>query len=177
VFVINEYGTLLAAVDDATGANEKGKALESLLAYLLRAVPGFLDMERNQLNSFETEELDIAVIHAQDPSGFAFLPTVVLVECKNWSQPIDSQALAYFAQVVRNRGCEVGIFVAASGITGSPTGPTAGQFEAAVALARDGIRVLVVTLEDLRHVTSIDDFVLLVRGRLLRMIASGTYLP
>jgi hypothetical protein len=177
VFTGQEYEGLLKAVEHASGSADKGKALENLLSYLLRRVPGFLDMERNQLNAFGTEELDIAVIHARHRDGFGFLPSVVLVECKNWSEPVDSQAVAYFAQIVRNRGCEVGILVAASGITGSSAVPTAGLFEMAVALARDGIKVLVVTLDDLRGVRSIEDFVLLVRRRMLRVVASGSYMP
>ena len=99
-------------------------------------------MERNVLNAFGTEELDIAVIHTAAQDGLAFLPTVLLIECKNWSSPVDSVSVSYFASRVKNRGCEVGILVAAAGLTGDAAGPTAGHFEGAVALARDGIRIL-----------------------------------
>jgi hypothetical protein len=177
VFSAQNYAKLISAVDQATGSAAKGESLEELLAYLLEEVPGYLAMERNVLNAFATEELDIAVIHSRDPEGLSFLPAIVLVECKNWSAPVDSAAVSYFATRVRNRGCEVGILVAASGITGDPAGPTAAQFEGAVALAKDGIKVLVVTLDDLRVFNSIDDFVALLRTRLLRVIASGVYLP
>lgn len=177
MFAAHTYATLLQAVDNAQGSVAKGKSLEDLLAYLLEEIPGYQEMERNALNVFGTEELDIAVIHSCDAAGLAFLPSIVLVECKNWSHPVDSAAVSYFASRVKNRGCEVGILVAASGITGDPHGPTAAHFEGAIALAKDGIKVLVVTLEDLRTVTSIDDFVGLLRRRLLRVIASGSYLP
>jgi len=44
-------------------------------------------------------------------------------------------------------------------------------------LARDGIRILVVTLQDLQRVRSPADFIVLLRDVLLDMVASGSYLP
>ena len=176
MFDERSYGGLLDAVATAHESVAKGRALEALLVYLLQATPGVIDMERNSVNAFATEELDIAIIH-NGIESLSFLPPVLLVECKNWSSPVDSAAISYFANVVKNRGCDVGILIAAAGITGRPTPISAGHFEAAIALARDGIKVLVVTLEDLSAVTCIDDFVGLLRRQLLRMIASGTYLP
>jgi hypothetical protein len=171
------YLQLLADVDAATDSVTKGRSLEDLLAYVFAEVPGVLDMERNVVNDFGTEELDIAVIQSQTENGLSFMPTVFLVECKNWSHPVDSSTVAYFTNVVRNRGCEVGVLVAASGITGQPAAPSAGHFEVAVAQARDGIRILVVTLDDLRAVATVSDFVGLLRRRLLQVVATGSYLP
>lgn len=177
MFEINHYQLLLHGVDHAGDSAAKGKSLEDLLVYLLSDIPGIADMERNRLNAFGTEELDIAVINTAAQDGLAFLPTVLLVECKNWSHAVDSAAVTYFASRVKNRGCEVGVLVAAAGLTGRAAGPTAAHFEAAVALARDGIRILVVTLSDLRSITCTSELVALLRRRLLQVIASGTYLP
>jgi hypothetical protein len=177
VFILVEYAALLEAVSTAADSVTKGKSLEDLIAYLLEAVPGYRSLRRNTLNDFATEEIDISYMHQQDHEGLWFLPPLLLVECKNWSQPVDSQATSYFADRIRSRGCEVGILVAASGVTGRAAGPTAAQFVSAMHLARDGIRILVVTLQDLQRLRSPQDFVVLLQDVLLDMVASGSYLP
>ncbi len=177
MFDLARYRVLLAAVSQASDSASKGKSLEDLLVYLLSQVPGVVDMERNALNAFATEELDIALIHTPVQGGMTFLPEVLLVECKNWSVPVDSVVVSYFASRVRNRGCRVGILVAAAGLTGDAVALTAAYFESAIALARDGIQILVITLDDLCDIESASDFVALLRRRLLQLVCSGTYIP
>ena len=84
------YASLLEAVDAAIGSVEKGKTLEELLAYLLESIPGSTELRRNVINEFGTEEIDLIFLHQPCPDGLWFLSALILVECKNWSRPVDS---------------------------------------------------------------------------------------
>lgn len=169
------YASLLQAVDAASGSVEKGKTLEELLAYLRDSVPGSTDLRRNVVNEFGTEEIDLIFLHRPCPDGLWFLSSLILVECKNWSRPVDSKATSYFADGIRSRGCDTGILIAASDVTGTTAQPSAGRFVAATHLMRDGVKVLVVTLVELRQITSIAEFIALLRQSLMDLVSSGVY--
>lgn len=169
------YASLLDAVDTANGSVDKGKALEELLAYLLESIPGSTDLRRNVINEFGTEEIDLIFLQQPCPDGLWFLSSLILVECKNWSHPVDSRATSYFADGIRTRGCDTGILVAASDISGTAARPSAGRFVTATHLMRDGVKVLVVTLEELHQITCIAEFVALLRQSLMDLVSSGVY--
>ena len=106
--------------DKATTNIAKGQALENLICYIIEKVPGILVTKRNELNAFNTEEIDIAYWNDKHPDGFYFLPHVFLAECKNWSNPVGSQEVSYFTSRLSNRGLDYGILIATNGITGNP---------------------------------------------------------
>ncbi|MGO9963559.1 MAG: restriction endonuclease [Acidimicrobiales bacterium] len=169
------YASLLEAVDAAIGSVEKGKTLEELLAYLLESIPGSTELRRNVINEFGTEEIDLIFLHQPCPDGLWFLSALILVECKNWSRPVDSRATSYFADGIRSRGCDTGILVAANDVSGTTAQPSGGRFVAATYLMRDGVKVLVVTLEELHQITTIAEFVALLRRSLMDLVSSGVY--
>lgn len=157
----------------AIGANEKGRALEDFICFLFPIIPGVEIAERNALNAFQTEEVDVALWNARHQRGLYFLPHLLLIECKNWSHACGSQEVSYFVSRLRQRGCDHGILLATNGITGIPEDLTRAHFEIATALA-EGIRVLVVTPADIENVTSSDDMVTLLKRKLCQLIVSGT---
>lgn len=163
----------LERVARAVGTNAKGRALEDFVCYLFPLVPGVEIAERNALNAFHTEEIDVALWNARHSRGFYFLPNLVLVECKNWSNACGSQEVSYFVNRLRQRGCDHGILFAAGGITGIPEDITRAHFEIATALA-DGIRVIVLTPEDIRSLTNTIELVDLVKRKLCQLVVSGT---
>lgn len=163
----------LARVGTAVGVNEKGRALEDFVCFLFPFVPGIEIAERNALNAFHTEEVDVAIWNARHPQGFYFLPHLLLVECKNWSQACGSQEVSYFVNRLRQRGCDHGILVAANGITGVADDLTRAHFEIATALA-DGIRVLVLTSAEIETLTDSDELVNLLKKKLCQLVVSGT---
>jgi hypothetical protein len=63
-------------MSNAVGANEKGRALEDLICFLFPLVPGIEIAQRNALNAFETEEVDVALWNARPTDGFYFLPNL-----------------------------------------------------------------------------------------------------
>jgi len=163
----------LARVAAAVGANEKGRALEDFICYLFPIVPGVEIAERNALNAFDTEEVDVALWNDRDRRGLYFLPNLLLVECKNWSKPCGSQEVSYFVSRLQKRGCDHGLLIAANGITGVADDLSRAHFEIATALAA-GIRVLVVTPVELENLTSSDELVVLLKKKLCQLVVSGT---
>jgi hypothetical protein len=59
----------LAIVDNPPTNAAKGKAFEDLACYLLNGVPGITITARNEMNTFATEEIDVACKNENDPAG------------------------------------------------------------------------------------------------------------
>lgn len=160
-FVIAVFmGSMMAAIDQQTlqdfigaGANAatttgKGRALEDLVCYLFGLVPGVAITQRNEMNVFDTEEIDVALWNDKVPGGLFFLPDIILVECKNWSSPVGSGEVNWFDTKLRNRGLEFGILIATHGITGNGNDLTAAHKIVADAL-KEKRRLVVITIEEI----------------------------
>lgn len=152
---------------------EKGRALEDFISSFFSIVPGIEIAARNELNVFETEEVDVALWNNQAPDGFFFLPNILLVECKNWTKPVATRDVAYFIDRLKERGCDYGFLIAINGITGNPSRLTDAHYKIARALS-DGIRVIVMTAVDIKNISNTDDLVSSVKGKLCQLVVSGT---
>jgi hypothetical protein len=82
----------------------------------------------------------------------------------------------YFASRLKRRGCDHGILIAASGITGQADDLTAAHFELAAALA-DGVRLIVMTKDELFRMQTTGEFCQVVKRKLCQLVASGTMVP
>jgi hypothetical protein len=166
--VIRRY---LSNAASATTSDAKGKLYEELLSYLFEAIPGCI-AERNLTNVFRTEQIDVAVGNGRLGDGLWLLPHVILVECKDWNKPVDSSTVGYFMNILAGRGVELGILVAASGITGNHEDLTNAH-----ALGLHGspraIKVVVITSDDILRLRSVGEFVELLHRRYLQSIATG----
>ena len=167
------YLAHLKAVSDAIATDTKGRALEELVSFLFSQVPGITIVQRNVLNAFRTEEIDVALWNRQHPRGFYFLPHQILIECKNWSVACGTTEVSYFSTRLENRGCEYGIFIAINGITGDPATLTAAHFELSTALSH-GRRLIIITGDELRQLMNTDDLIRLTEKKLCQLVASGT---
>jgi hypothetical protein len=125
------------------------------------------------VNAFRTEELDVAFWNDQHRRGLWFLPTTLLVECKNWSRPVGGAEVAYFVRRLQNRDLKLGFLVATRGVTGSPSDLTDAHFEIAAAL-KDGVRVVVIDRTEIELLTHSDDLVRLTKRKLSMLTARGT---
>lgn len=168
-----QIGAGLQRIAEAQGAAAKGHALEDFICELFPFIPGVEIVQRNALNAFQTEELDVALWNARHPEGLYFLPHLLLIECKNWSHSVGSQEVAYFVSRLRQRGCDHGILFATNGVTGAPEDLTRAHFEVATALA-SGIRVMVVTTGDVAEIANSDALVSLLKLKLCQLTVSGT---
>src|SRR5205823_7020126 len=90
---------------------------------------------RNEKNTFATEEIDVACCNDQHPKGLRQLNAFFLVECKGWSEPVNSEQVAWFLTKIEHRGVDFGVLLAANGITGVAEHLRKSNFLVAVALA------------------------------------------
>lgn len=157
------------------GANtaEQGRALEDLICYLYGLVPGVAITHRNELNAFQTEEIDVALWNDGATGGFFFLPNIILVECKNWSTRVGSAELNWFDSKLRNRGLTFSILVTTLGITGNAADLTAAHAIIAAAL-REGRRLVVLTTAEIAALTDTEQLVRLIKLKLCDLAVKGT---
>lgn len=165
-------GAHLAAARTAPNNDAKGKAYEALVAYLFSCVPTCI-VECGITNVFGTEQIDVAVGNLGPPNGLYLFPRVFLIECKDWNHPVDSKTVGYFLNILASRSVEVGILYAANGITGDLSEFTYAHALGLAASSR-GIKLVVVTTDDITGLGSVEDFVNLLHQRLLRAYATGT---
>lgn len=152
---------------------DQGRALEDLVCYLFESIPGIEVTERNVVNPFRTEEIDVAFWNNQPRRGLWFLPTTLLVECKNWNRPVGTAEVAYFVRKLQNRGLDLGFLVATRGVTGSAVELTDAHFEIASALG-DGVRVVVLDRDEIESLAHSDQLVRLVKRKLCMLAVQGT---
>jgi len=152
---------------------EQGRALEDMICYVLGQVPGVAITHRNELNVFDTEEIDVAIWNDGAPDGFFFLPNIVLIECKNWSNRVGSGELNWFDAKLRNRGLPFGMLVTTLGITGQAADLTAAHAIIAAAL-REGRRLIVISTDELLAVGSTEALVRLIKLKMCDLAVKGT---
>lgn len=159
--------------DGANTSSEKGQALEDLIAYLFGRIPGMAVTARNKLDIPGAQEIDIAFWNEGDPEGLRFFDQVLLVECKNWGQPVGHQELAVFSDKLRSRGRPQGVLVAANGITGDALLLSQAHRQIARSL-EDGREILVVTRAEIETLRDTTDLVVLLKRKLAKLAVAGT---
>lgn len=163
----------LTAGEQGATTSIQGKALEDLICYVFGLVPGIAITHRNELNAFATEEIDVALWNDHATDGLGFLPNIILVECKNWSNPVSSNEVSWFDTKLRNRGLDFGILVATRGITGDAQDLTAAHAIVASAL-REKRRLLVIRTAELAVLAHTDPLSLLIKRKLCDLAVKGT---
>jgi hypothetical protein len=86
----------LAIIDNQPTNAAKGKAFEDLACYLLNGIPGITIIARNEMNTFATEEIDVACKNENHPAGLGALADFFLVECKGWREAVSSEQVSWF---------------------------------------------------------------------------------
>jgi hypothetical protein len=166
-FDLAVYQGHLAAVDAAVGAQDKGTAFEDLAEYLFSTLDGVEIADRDA--NMAAEEIDLVLWNAQIEMVLRPWDSVISVECKNWSAAVGAPQLDSFISKMRRRSQKTGIFIAAHGVTGHyVTGDgtlPGGARELIRAALQEGIRVITLTLDDLRAVQSSDDLRNLIKRR------------
>jgi len=77
----NKIASLLYLCDTGTTAIIRGQALEDLACYYFSRVPGISVNARKHLDFAVSQEIDIALWN----ENLHNLPSIILVECKNWA--------------------------------------------------------------------------------------------
>jgi hypothetical protein len=163
---------LIATARAATTTADQGKAYEDLVCYVFEQVPGITITHRNALNVFSSEEIDVALWNNAPHDGLFFLPHIILVECKNWSNPVGSNEVSWFDCKLRDRGLTFGVLVARHGITGDPADLSAAHNVVSRAL-REARRLIVITETEVQGLTSTEQLVDLLKLKLCQLAVSG----
>jgi len=166
----------LVAADGAATNDAKGKALEDLACYLFGQIPGVSITERNPLNAFATEEIDVALWNEQDPAGLKSFNAVILVECKFWSKPVGSEQVGWFLKKIENRGLDFGILLAMRGVTGDAQDRGQAHYEVAMVLPKK-IRLIVLTRAEIEALSTTEELVTQIRRKACQLAVAGTLWP
>jgi hypothetical protein len=165
------------AKSDAAITNaDKGRHLEDLAVYLFEKIPGISITARDRKNTFDTEEIDVALWNEQHAKGFKTLNFLIIVECKNWSSPVGSMEVNWFLTKIKNRALDFGILIAANGITGNDEDKRQAHDIVSKALA-EGVRMILLTRDEILDLADSDELVHIVKRKLCELIVSGTIWP
>jgi hypothetical protein len=110
----SNFTQLWKEVNAARNPAAKGKTLETLVAALFDSVEGFT-VKKNQRT--DSEEIDLVVVNGSHEARWRNGTPLILVECKNWSEPCDKNALVQFRDKLMNRygQCRLGFLVSWGG--------------------------------------------------------------
>lgn len=172
-YSIRKINQLLTQCNTAGLTNQqRGSAFEDLACYIFETIPGVSLTQRDVMNVFHNEEIDIAIWNDKARPGLVFLPHIVLIECKNWSNSVSSIEVAWFAQKLESRGLDFGILIANNGITGNPQELTASHHTIALHLAQKR-QIIVITRDEIAALRTTDDLVKLIKIKLCLLSVSG----
>jgi hypothetical protein len=166
MFDLPTYQQLIASVDAATTNQEKGSRFETLCEYLFGCLDGVRVQGRDV--RMTSEEIDLVLWNAQIEEVLKPWEFVILVECKNWSQALGAPILDSFIAKLRRRALKTGILIAANGVTGgfiNGDGDDVGAVGIIRGALQEGIRVITITMDDLRQISSADELRDLIRKR------------
>ncbi len=166
MFDLAQLTAHIANVDAAVTSQEKGALFEVLAMYIFQHLDG-VEVTEHDIR-MPSEEIDIVLWNAQLEEVLRPWEAVILVECKNWSGNVGAPALDNFIGKLRRRSLKTGVFIAATGVTGGFLRGDANE-PGAVGIIRsalqEGIRVIVITFDDIRGLTSLDDIRSLIKKR------------
>jgi hypothetical protein len=143
-----------------------GPALEELTRYLFDTSIQFVVRYVNVRTL--SSEIDLVVQYrttSSMPSVFDELGSYVVVECKNWQNPVDAKHVRDFVTKLASVRVRAGLLITRSGITGYHRGSYNARREIQWAFDRMNIVVAVLGMDDLESIRSEHDFFALMQLR------------
>lgn len=153
------------AEGDAGNTAQKGSALEAVVVETFCQLEGVGIIKTNAIDDAGSSEIDILVYNLKHPRGLPFLPDIIMIECKNWEAPVDTKAVRVFASKLQGCRLELGILVAANGVTGDAQARTAAFAYIRSAFDSTGLKILIVTRAELEALRESDDLSFLLRDK------------
>lgn len=144
---------LIESVEKAATNDEKGKSLESLAQFLFNSISSL----RCKYSNLQTRSREIDLVIEYDRTKEALplfdeLGRYCLVECKNWSKPVGVGPVRDFMGKLDKCKTRLGVIFSKNGVTGVDSGADALR-EIQSRFDRDGLFLLVFSLEDLKSIT------------------------
>jgi hypothetical protein len=155
-------------------SGEKGKALEELVKDLFSAYKAYFEV-RAQVRS-RTSALDIHLWFkpGDDPLLKKFGEEII-VECKNWQNPVGKPEINDLAGDMVSRKCKTGILVAREGISGHGLKDAEGQ-RVIWYHSENNLIILVLTFKDLESIGKGKNLVDLLKDKYLELV-EGKHVP
>lgn len=155
----NKLVKLIEAVENAQTNDEKGKSLERLANFLFDNVPS---LHCKYLNLFtRSSEIDLVIEYNHEKGvlhPFHEAGRYCLVECKNWSKPVGVSPVRDFIGKLDKCKVQLGIIFSKNGVTGVDSGVDALR-EIQSHYDRNGVYLLVFSLDDVKDIYKGKDFV------------------
>nr|WP_251009749.1 restriction endonuclease [Bacillus sp. ISL-39] len=124
------------------------------------------------MNTFNTEEIDVALWNDQSKKGLYFLQNIILIECKNWSNAVSSNEVSWFAHKLESRGLDFGILIAVNGITGNSEDFTRANSIIAHHLVK-GRKIIIINRNEIEQLDNTDNLSLLIKEKLCELAVAG----
>ena len=137
-------------IEAATTPDEKKRSLEDFASDFVRMVRGLKELARDERSA--AEEVDFVVKNIWKPAWGETL----LIECKNWTEPVGSQEINTIRANVTLYDAKTCVLFARKGITGSELSDAREKIRDYM---KEGIHVVVLTLDDLKAVDSAETLV------------------
>lgn len=148
---------------DAGNTAQKGAALEAVVAETFCKLEGIGIIRTNAVDDAGSAEIDILLYNLRHPQGLPFLPDNIMIECKNWGVPVDTRTVRVFSSKLHSCRLDLGILVAASGVTGNAAHRTSAFAHIRSEFDRTGLKILIVTRAELEALRETDDLAFLLR--------------
>ncbi|RWN98188.1 restriction endonuclease [Mesorhizobium sp.] len=155
---------------DVGNTAEKGAALETVVQETFCLFEGVGLLYTNATDEAGSLELDIVLYNQAHGAGLPFLPNYIIIECKNWAQPVNCATLRAFTSKLRSMRLKFGLLVAANGITGVAAEHTASHAHLRDEFKMDGVIVLVLTRAEFVALTATEELGALLRQKFGKFI-------
>jgi len=157
-FDTREFRNKIVEIENAVTNDQKKKTLENFADYLVSLIQGW-ETRHIDIN-LEAEEIDLIVQNKLNSRKWG---DPILIECKNWSKPVGADQITVFLDKIEKMRGFVGILIAKNGITGNEKSDAG--LKVREALSKNGIRIIVLTLDDFKSVENGTQLIKLMNDR------------
>jgi len=137
------------------------------VVYLFSKCPGVRHFQNNVINAAGSSEIDVCFWNGRYQYSIDFLPQILVVECKNTADRVDSAAVRVFLSKLREMRLDYGILIAVNGVTGDAENLRAAHDVIRTAFQHDGVRTIVLTRAELVTLRSTEGLIRLLQDKLL----------
>lgn len=115
---LKEYSDALRKAKHAVKPIEKGKSLEKVAKSLFQGIRCVTVKDTNVETRSGEIDLIVEYVGADEQTLFDYHGRYILLECKNWVDPVPAKELGHFETKLSKTGTKLGVVFAWSGISG-----------------------------------------------------------
>lgn len=145
---IDDYSEMLYDAYSAESNQEKGDLLEDVTEFLFEGLSVLEVRDRNLRSKSDEIDLVLEYVGGPEPNLFEYHSRFIIIECKNVGSSVSSKEVSHFDTKISRTGCDIGILIAWTGISGAETGDNAQRY---VDTSLDS-NIVVLTSDDLYRI-------------------------